>query len=141
MGLAMRKHKIYLETSIFNYYFDKEREAHPYTVKLFLELAPEPKRTLMFNLIPEYSIRTLDMDIETERLAEIYVAEGIVPEKYRTDAQHIACTVVNGLDFIASLNFTHIVKRKTIEMSALLNFREGYKKVGIYSPMEVVDYE
>ena len=155
----MRKQKIYLETSIFNYYFDKEREAHPYTVKLFeeirnekyepytsqyvldeLELAPEPKKTLMLNLIHEYSIRILDMNIETERLAEIYIVEGVIPEKYKTDGQHIASTAVNSLDFIVSLNFTHIVKRKTIEMTELLNFREGYKKVGIYSPMEVVDY-
>jgi predicted nucleic acid-binding protein len=37
-GTVMRKQKIYLETSIFNYYFDKEREAHPYTLKLFEEI-------------------------------------------------------------------------------------------------------
>jgi hypothetical protein len=88
----------------------------------------------MLNLIQEYSIRTLDMNMETERLAEVYVAEGVIPDKYRTDGQHIASAVINGLDFIVSLNFTHIVKRKTIEMTELLNFREGYKKVGIYCP-------
>jgi predicted nucleic acid-binding protein len=30
--------KIYLETTIFNYYFDVERDAHPSTVQLFNEI-------------------------------------------------------------------------------------------------------
>ena len=30
--LAMRKLKIYLETTLFNFYFDKDREAHAETV-------------------------------------------------------------------------------------------------------------
>jgi hypothetical protein len=34
----MRKPKIYLETTIFNYYFDTERDAHIDTVKLFKEI-------------------------------------------------------------------------------------------------------
>lgn len=35
----MRVPKIYLETTMFNYYFDKERDAHADTVKLFEEIA------------------------------------------------------------------------------------------------------
>lgn len=34
----MRVPKIYLETTIFNYYFDTDREAHNDTVKLFNEI-------------------------------------------------------------------------------------------------------
>jgi predicted nucleic acid-binding protein len=30
--------KIYLETTIFNYYFDADRDAHPATVQLFKEI-------------------------------------------------------------------------------------------------------
>jgi hypothetical protein len=32
-----------------------------------------------------------------------------------------------------------IVKRKTIEMTEMVNFKEGYKRVGIYSPTEVIE--
>ena len=58
-----------------------------------------------------------------------------------TDALHIASASIRSLDFIVSLNFRHIVKRKTILMTEVVNVREGYKKVGIFSPMEVVEHE
>ena len=35
----MRKQKIYIETTLFHFYFDKDREAHVATVKLFNEIA------------------------------------------------------------------------------------------------------
>ena len=106
-----------------------------------LEQASEPKRTKMLDLLREYNIKTLEADPEVERLADVYVSEGIIPFKYATDSQHIAMATVKGMDFIVSLNFKHIVKRKTIEMSELINYREGYKKIGIYSPAEVIDSE
>jgi len=47
----------------------------------------------------------------------------------------------NDLDMILSLNFKHIVKKKTIELAELVNVREGYRKEHIYTPMEVVENE
>jgi predicted GIY-YIG superfamily endonuclease len=151
--------RVYIETSIFNFVFtddapDKRQETlklfaeikegryEPYTsvyVVQELEQAFEPKREKMLALLREYNIKTLDANAKAERLADVYVAEGIIPAKYATDGQHIAITAVEGLDFIVSLNFKHIVKRKTIEMTEMINYREGYKKVGIYSPAEVID--
>ncbi len=43
------------------------------------------------------------------------------------------------LDFIVSLNFKHIVKRKTLNMAESINIREGYKRIGIFSPAEVIE--
>lgn len=34
----MRIPKIYLETTMFNFYLDKDKDAHPDTVKLFSEI-------------------------------------------------------------------------------------------------------
>lgn len=157
----MRTPKVYLETTIFNFTFaDDAPEKKRDTLKLFaeikegryepytsqyvideLELASEPKKSMMLELISEYGVKTFDADADAERLARTYVAEGIIPVKYSTDALHIAIAAVKNMDFIASLNFKHIVKRKTIEMTELINFREGYKKVGIYSPAEVIEDE
>jgi predicted nucleic acid-binding protein len=151
--------RVYVETSIFNFVFtDDAPDKRQDTLKLFaeikegrydpytsvyviqeLEQAFEPKREKMLTLLREYNIKILDANAEAERLADVYVAEGIIPAKYSTDGQHIAITAVEGLDFIVSLNFKHIVKRKTIEMTEIINYREGYKKVGIYSPAEVID--
>ena len=46
---------------------------------------------------------------------------------------------ISGMDIILSWNFKHIVKRKTILMTNLINSREGYKNIDIYSPSEVIE--
>jgi hypothetical protein len=40
-----------------------------------------------------------------------------------------------------SLNFQHIVKDKTAQITARINEAGGYKHVGIYEPAEVLDDE
>ena len=46
---------------------------------------------------------------------------------------------IHDLDIIISYNFHHIVKLKTIIGTESINLREGYKKIGIYSPTEVIE--
>jgi hypothetical protein len=48
-------------------------------------------------------------------------------------------TTINGLDFIVSLNFTHIARPWTVERVRRVNVREGYQGIGIYKPMEVLE--
>ena len=147
----MRAPKIYLETTMFNYYFDTDRDAHADTVKLFeeitigkyeaytsrtvieeLEKTKSEKREKMFSLISGYEIPVLETNVEAEALADIYVAEKVVPARYRTDGLHIALASVNDLDMIISMNFQHIVKRKTVKMTAAINAVNGYRAVEIY---------
>jgi len=157
----MRTPKIYLETTLFNFFFaDDAPEKKQDTIKLFqeikngkyipytsdavleeLEKASQEKFEQMFSLISQYSIVTLQVTEEARRLANIYVKEGIIPEKYPTDALHIALATVNDLDYIISYNFRHIVKLKTITMTESVNIRENYKRIGIFSPTEVIDYD
>src|SRR3989338_1021470 len=47
----------------------------------------------------------LKIDMETVELAERYIKEGIIPEKYRSDALHISIAVINGIEVIVSWNF------------------------------------
>lgn len=156
----MRTQKIYLETTLFNYYIDIDRDAHADTVKLFneiaagkyeaftstyvtdeLEKAPDAKRDKMLGLIKKYNIAVLAASDEAVRIADIYVAEGVIPKKYKTDALHIASATVNELDMIVSMNFKHIVKRKTILATGKINNLNGYRAIEIYSPMEIVEDE
>ena len=156
----MRKQKVYLETTLFNFYFDEDRDAHADTVKLFkeiaagkyegftssyvteeLENAPEEKRDNMMGLIREYDIAVLAPNEEAVRMADIYVAENVIPQKHRMDGLHIAIATVNELDMIISMNFKHIVKRKTILATGKINNLNGYRAIEIYSPMEVVEDE
>jgi hypothetical protein len=68
----------------------------------------------------------------------VYVDEGVVPAKYRTDGLHIATAAVNELDIIVSMNFSHIVKRKTKLATPTINALRGYRAVEIYNPMELI---
>jgi len=156
----MRRQKIYLETTLFNYYFDKDRDAHPDTVKLFKEIAagkyeaftsryvvdelmkaPEPKRAKMLGLISEYGIPIFEYSDEARQLADIYVKEGVIPQKYRSDALHIAAASVHDLDMLISMNFQHIVKRKTILATGTINALNGFRAIEINSPMEIIENE
>jgi len=98
-------------------------------------------REKMLALIPKYGITVLTQSDKAVQLANSYVAEGIIPAKYFTDGLHIALATISGLDIVLSLNFKHIVKQKTIEQTEPVNIRNGYKKIHIYAPMEVVENE
>ena len=152
--------KVYMETTMFNYYFDEERgEAHEYTVRLFemvkkgffkaytsyyvtseLEKAHEEKRIKMLELIDKYNMIVLNENGETNRIGNLYVERKVIPKKYLTDALHIAIATVYKLDIISSMNFEHIVKPKTIRMTGDINIENGYDIIRICSPEEVVRY-
>ena len=154
----MAKQRMYLESTMFNYYFDTDRDGHAATVSMFeaigrgeyegftseyvtyeLQKTTGPKRENMMELIGKYNIRVLEISEEIDRLSNIYVLEGIIPAKFGLDSAHVAAATVNNLDCVLSFNFQHINKLKTKEMTALVNLREGYKSIIICTPMEVLD--
>jgi len=106
---------------------------------LELKRASEPKQSQMIALIEQYGVMLLEPNTEADRLAQVYVDEGIIPAKHFVDAAHIATATAHDLDFIVSFNFQHIVKRKTVTMTESVNLREGYKRIGIFSPTEVIE--
>jgi len=157
----MEKKKIYLETSLFNHYFDTENpDFHNDTIELFkacaagkfepytskyvideLEAAPREKYNKMFKLTKQYNIKILDPSDEVDDLAGRYISEGALPKRSLSDASHIATASVNKLDTIVSLNFRHIVREKTIKFTNEINTSLGYKTIEINSPKEATDYE
>ena len=157
----MEKKKIYLETTLFNHYFDvrtpnyhddtkelfkacAEGIFEPYTSKYVideLKKAPLEKYNKMFELTELYNIEVLDSSDEADDLARRYISEGALPKRSLTDAKHIAAASVNELDTIVSLNFRHIVRKKTIELTNEINISLGYDTIEINSPKEALDYE
>jgi hypothetical protein len=151
--------KIYLETTMFNFPFAddapqykadtlkvfdliKAGKFEPYTSVYAIEELDDTKgdkREEMKRLIVDYEVQLFEKSDEAESLAAIYVSEDVISPKFRTDAIHIAMTTVNGLDFIVSLNFQHIVRPWTIERVEKINEREGYRKIGIFKPEEVLN--
>ena len=152
-----KKLKLYIETTLFNYFFDEDRDAHVDTVRLFKEIkagkyeaytstavtdelmaAPNPKRDLMMALAHEYNIKILPVDNDAKLLAETYIERNIVPAKCRMDATHIAVASVNKLDVIITMNFRHLVNPKTKTMTNAVNIVKNYTSINIISPLETV---
>jgi hypothetical protein len=159
----MDKPKIYLETTMFNFYyapnapgyrvlkgqvhqvFDliKAGQFEPYTSALAMgEIESDQNkehREQMEALVTEYEIRLLPVTPEVSQLANAYIQADAIPAGYFTDAAHIAITAINGLDFIVSLNFEHIARPWTVDRVRRVNIHEGLKAIGIYRPVEVLD--
>jgi len=152
--------KIYLETTMFNYYFDTDRDGHIDTVRMFeaigtgeydgytsqytileLQKTYEPKQSDMLALIDKHNVKVLEFDDKAVELTNLYVLSGIIPEKYLFDGFHIAIASINELDCILSFNFQHINKLKTKRMTTQVNQESGYNGITICTPMEVLDYE
>ena len=149
--------RIYLETTVFNRFLEKDREYNLETVKLFekilqnevdafsstyvieeLDKASEPKRTEMLNLISKYNITILEIDQRAYDLSEAYIEMGIIPLKFRIDGIHIAMAAINDMDCIVSLNFRHINKLKTKMATEIIHRMKGYNNPFICTPMEVI---
>ena len=95
----------------------------------------------MLALIDKYNITVLAINNETDELAQRYIEEGALPPSSLIDASHIASASIYSLNMIVSLNFRHIVRDKTIEMTGAINTLLGYPVVKIKSPMDVIGDE
>ena len=159
---TQRRPLLYLETSIFGFCFDTEprnalrREAvaalleqirlgisdggtSPVTYHEFRNAA-EPLRSRLLDLLDNIQLLPADDD-EVERLAEVYLAEDIVPGRFADDARHIAYATVCEADVLVSLNLRHLANEWTERRVAEVNVREGYRALHIRTPEEVVRYE
>lgn len=151
----MRKLKLYLETSVISNYFDKrDLYIHEETRKFWKKLkdfevfvspvvVQEVRKTpdsvlrrKLEKLAKSFSILKVD-NRQVARLVREYIRAGIVPEKYRTDAIHLATATVGGADILVSWNFEHLVKRKTRVEANYVNERLGYKTIEILAPVEL----
>jgi hypothetical protein len=153
---------LYLETSLFGFYFDTEprnadrREA---VVALFdqirlgildaatsartvLELgrASEPLRSRLLQLLSDTRMLEVD-DTEAERLAVAYLQEAAIPENEVEDARHVAYATVGRADVLVSLNLRHLANEWAERSIGAVNLREGYRLISIRMPEEVLRYE
>ena len=149
----VHRRRVYLDTSVIGGLFDQEFAVDSH--RLFeairagqavalvsavtqeeLEGAPERVQEVLLTL-PEGALVRLPDDPEVEALAEAYLLAGVVVERYRGDATHIAFATFYGADVVASWNFRHIVNLARIEQFNAVNLVEGYRPLEIRSPREL----
>jgi len=103
-----------------------------------LEIAPESVRSQLKELPPDCR-EYVTLDGEAVQLAQAYLREGVLKEKYLLDAQHIAVATLGRVDVMVSWNFKHIVNLNRIRLYNSVNLKLGYPMIEIRSPREVLD--
>ena len=96
---------------------------------------PNVRETL--TRIPAESLEATPVTAEVEELADAYVAAGVLGDRYRADALHVAAASVARADLIVSWNFRHIVNLDRIRMYNGVNAIHGYSPIEIRSPLDL----
>jgi len=146
--------RVYADTSVFGGVFDDEfsgpssvffdQVRHGRFVLVLsplvedeLERAPQRVRDLLAEM-ESYAERA-DVSPAAVDLQEAYLREGVVSEKFSDDALHVALATVTGCAVIVSWNFKHIVHFDKIPLYNAVSQRQGYARVAIHSPREVIE--
>ena len=155
----MRKFKLYLETSVWNFYFaDDSPEKRDITKKFFknikqrrfdifisqtvlneIDKADEVKKNLLIELIKEYQPQDLEITQEVADLAQEYISQTAIPKAKMDDALHVAIAAVYEIDALISWNNKHIANLSRMSKINAVNLNQGYMKhLQLITPMEVV---
>ncbi len=151
------KQRVYIDTSVIGGCFDLEFEK--WSNQLFSdfkngikiavvsdvtldELSDAPQRVQKnFHTIPEDYFELIVSNHESRNLAEKYITEKAVSEKFYEDALHIAIATISQVNILASWNFRHIVNLDRIRMYNSVNLKNGYPMLEIRSPREILKFD
>lgn len=153
----MKKLRLYIDTSVLGGLFDTEEPKRVNTAEMFLRLvregayegfisrltieeifeAPDNIHEALQTEISESRFNIIEESMESISLADAYLTDGAIPDKYRDDARHIAVGVIHDLDYIVSWNYKHMVNISVRRMVNSTNIRMGYNPIEIISPEEV----
>ena len=103
-----------------------------------LESAPTQVRDILTGM-PSSSIERIVLNDEIMNVRDAYLRAGIVSERWKDDATHVAAATVARVDAIVSWNFRHIVRLDRIKAYNQVNVTLGYGLLTILSPREVRD--
>ncbi|MBI5741084.1 MAG: hypothetical protein HZA16_10220 [Nitrospirae bacterium] len=158
----MKKPQLYLETSVWNFYFANDApEKRDVTMSFFDKIrqgeyeifisdivieeigkAGEDKKQLLLEKISEISPVRLMVNEQIAGLAQRYIVEGVLPTNKIEDAMHAAIATFFEMDALISWNLKHLANLKKMEMINGINMKEGYaKRLELITPMEVSDEE
>ena len=151
----MHKARLYLDTSVMSAYLDdrapdRQRLTHQFWSErlsafevvisplVVSEIAgtPDPaRRKQLTELATDFEV--IPMTAEATALAEAYLAQGVFPAHYRSDALHVAVAVIHGCSYLGSWNFKHLVRVRTRREVNLINALRGHQPIEIVAPPEL----
>ncbi len=156
--IEMRKLKLYLETSVWNFCFaDDAPEKRDSTIQFFdlvregrydifisrivfdeIDRASEEEQLLLTGLIASYQPKELELNEEVLKLADKYLREGALPKRAADDAKHVAVATFFSMDALITWNLKHLANLKRIRLINIVNMKEGFSdRIALLTPMEV----
>jgi predicted nucleic acid-binding protein len=158
----MKKLKLYLDTTIWNFPFaDDAPQFQSATLEFFkqvrwgrfevfvseavqaeIEPAPQDRKENILTLWSEISPTILEKNQEVERLSKLYLKRGALPTRSAADAAHVAFATVYGMDALLTWNMDHLAHLGRRNRLLGLNLEEGYGTgLQITTPLEVIGNE
>jgi len=155
----MKKLRLYLETSVWNFYFANDApEKRDITKEFFenikqgryeifisqtvlneIDRANEHKKDQLMELIKKHQPQELDITQEIADLSKEYIFQRVIPEAKVEDALHVAVSTVYEMDALISWNNKHLANLYKMEKMNGVNLKKGYTKhLEIITPMEVI---
>jgi hypothetical protein len=151
----MEREGVYVDTTVPSAYFDdrapdRQRATQEFwssrlpefsgrisqlVVAEIADTPDEERREELLSLVK--SLEILSLSEEAQLLADEYVARQVFPERYLSDALHVAVASVAGLPNLVSWNFSHLVKLRTRREVNLVNALKGYMPIEILAPPEL----
>ncbi len=150
----MKELRIYIDTSVVGGCLDDEfKDPSRKLIDLFitgqafllasdllfreLEDAPAAVQSVL-STVPVERMERVRFSEEADRLKQCYLDTDVVGATHANDALHVALATVTHADMIVSWNFRHIVHFDKMRGFNAVNVREGYGRIEILSPLEVV---
>jgi hypothetical protein len=158
----MEKLKLYLETSVWNFYYVEDSPEklavtrHFFDSQLYqqfdlhisetvlaeIKKATAEKQTQLFQLRDRYQPTLLSSNAKVRELAKAYLDHQVLPMKSHYDAQHIAFATVYELEVILSWNLKHIAHLHRQQRVQAINRLYGYTNpLQMITLLEVSHYE
>jgi predicted nucleic acid-binding protein len=149
--------RVYVETSALGFYFDdrspRERDAVRALFGRFLtkELegltseattdevrvaAPELAKRLL-GVLESTGLLVVPVGPDITVLAQRYVDAGLIPKSHPVDAVHLAASVLQRVDVIASYNLRHLASPRVVALVNSFNRERGLPGIDIRTPERI----
>jgi hypothetical protein len=137
---AMKKLKLYLDTTVWNYAFAQDVPlSREETLEFFkfvraggyvahiskvvadkIADAPAGRKKQLRDLMQSISPVYLNDDPEVDRLSGLYISRGVLTAKSKADSMHLAFATYYEMDALISWNFRHLANiRKREKMTSV----------------------
>ena len=105
-----------------------------------IEEAPHSRNVLLFQAIERIGPLMLAVTLEARALARAYIDAGILPERRRSDALHVAIATCFDCDFLVSWNHRHMTRPTLGRLYEDVNRLQAFPRSPlICNPVEACD--